>query len=203
MLLRVRAPRRFRNKRNATVKKNKKNGSWAYPTRYYGHQPTYYPQQNWAVEPEFLYPFQWEIWASPAGALNLKIRNSRWLLGLGRYFFGRISGWLFIPDIRHITIFLITLQLFSVRMSVCPSKRPYICLSVRPSICNMYELLLTYCYNTKYLRNYSFVRLFKGIFFVKYKSLNYRISFSGIIYAPLAYDKFLPCIFNLISWLID
>ncbi len=39
-------------------------------------------------------------------------------------------------------IFLIMIQLRSVRMFVCPSKRPNVCLSVRPSICNMYELLL-------------------------------------------------------------
>ena len=40
----------------------------------------------------------------------------------------------------------------------------------------MYELLLTYCYSTKNLRNYDFVCLFKVIFIVKYKRLNCRIS---------------------------
>ncbi len=40
----------------------------------------------------------------------------------------------------------------------------YVCLSVRTSFCNMYELLLTYCYSTKKLRNYAFDSLFKDIF---------------------------------------
>ena len=30
-------------------------------------------------------------------------------------------------------------------------------MSVRPSIINMYEMLLTFCYSTKNLRNYAFV----------------------------------------------
>ena len=63
---------------------------------------------------------------------------------------------------------------------------PFICISVQVSICisvctsvnlYMYELLRIYCYSTKNFRNYAFVCLFKGIFVVKYKRLNCRISF--------------------------
>ena len=57
-------------------------------------------------------------------------------------------------------------------MSLCPSKRLYVC----PSIFNMYKLLLTYCYSTKNLRNLAFVCVFKGIFVVKYKWINCRIT---------------------------
>ena len=71
---------------------------------------------------------------------------------------------------------LVTIQLQSDRMSVFLSKRPYICPSLRLSFCNMYELLLTYCYSTKNLRNHTFVCLFKRIFVVKYKRFNCRIS---------------------------
>ncbi len=39
----------------------------------------------------------------------------------------------------------------------------------------MYESLLNYCYNTKKFRNYAFVCLFKEIFVVEYKRLNYWI----------------------------
>ncbi len=39
--------------------------------------------------------------------------------------------------------------------SVCPSKCLYTCPSVRPSICNMNELLLTYCHSIMNLRNYD------------------------------------------------
>ncbi len=92
-------------------------------------------------------------------------------------------------DIRHITrrpdivvakinfviFFKIAIQLGSVRIPVCLSKRPYVCLSVRPSIWNMYELQLTYCNSTKNLRNYSFVSLLEGIIVVKYIRLNCRI----------------------------
>ena len=42
------------------------------------------------------------------------------------------------------------------------------------SVCT--NLLLTYCYSTKNLRNYDFVCLFKVIFLVRYKRLNCRIS---------------------------
>ena len=44
---------------------------------------------------------------------------------------------------------LIKLQLGPVRKLVSPS----VCSSVRPSIYNMHEVLLTYCYITKNLRN--------------------------------------------------
>ena len=57
-------------------------------------------------------------------------------------------------------------------MSVYPSKCPY----VRLSICNINDLLLSYCYINKNLRNLAFVFLFKGIFVVNYKILNCRIS---------------------------
>ena len=50
-------------------------------------------------------------------------------------------------------------------MSLCPSKRPY----VFPSIFNMHELLLTYCFSTKNLRNYDFVCLFKVILLLDIK----------------------------------
>ncbi len=61
-------------------------------------------------------------------------------------------------------------------MSVCPYKRPYECPSVRPSIFNMNELLQTYCYSTKNLRNYAFVCLFLGNRVDKYTGINARIS---------------------------
>ncbi len=48
-------------------------------------------------------------------------------------------------------------------MSVCPSKRLYVCPAVSSSIFYIYELLLTYYYITKNLKNYPFVCLFKGI----------------------------------------
>ena len=73
-------------------------------------------------------------------------------------------------------IVYLNLQLqYNKGWSVCPSKCPYLFMSVCPSIYNMYELLLTYCYRTKNLRNYAFVSLFKGIFVVKYKRLYCRI----------------------------
>ena len=72
---------------------------------------------------------------------------------------------------RDCTKFFILIQLESIAMSVRPSKRPYLCLSVSP-----YELLLTYCYTTKNLRNYAFVGLFKEIFVFKDKRLNCWIS---------------------------
>ncbi len=64
-----------------------------------------------------------------------------------------------------------TIKLGSVRMYVCPSKHPCTCLSVRPTICNMYELLLTYCYSTKNVRNYAFVSLFKRFLLINIKDL--------------------------------
>ena len=66
------------------------------------------------------------------------------------YFFGQIQdirfpGRIFAANEKFfVTTFLITIQLRSVRISICPS--------VRPSICNMYELLLIYCYSTKNLK---------------------------------------------------
>ena len=50
----------------------------------------------------------------------------------------------------------------------CSSKK-YNIIRVRPSICNLHGLLLTYCYSTKNLRNYSFVSLCKGIFLFNIK----------------------------------
>ncbi len=52
----------------------------------------------------------------------------------------------FMLDIRQIifvTKILVTVQLRTVRMSVYPSKRGYVCPSFFTSICNMNELLLT------------------------------------------------------------
>ncbi len=48
-----------------------------------------------------------------------------------------------IAKVNFLTLFLITIQLVSVRMSVCPSERSYVCLSEPSSIYNMYELLIT------------------------------------------------------------
>lgn len=65
---------------------------------------------------------------------------------------------------------------WSVRMFVCPSKRPYVFrMYVRQSL---YLWIFTnlLCYSTKNLRNYAFICLFKGIFVVKYKRLNGSIS---------------------------
>ncbi len=67
---------------------------------------------------------------------------------------------------------------------------PYICISVqtsivghpvRPSICNMYELVLTYCYSAKNLRNYSFICLFKKIFLLNCRISSRIIFISGIL----------------------
>ncbi len=80
---------------------------------------------------------------------------------------GRITGYC-----DRIIIFL------KIRLGYCvrPNDHLLVCPSVRPSIFNMYELLLTYYYGTKNLRNYAFSCLFKGIFIVKYKRLNCFIS---------------------------
>ena len=59
-------------------------------------------------------------------------------------------------DGSFIKKFLISIQLESVRMTECPS------------ICNMYELLITYCYSTKNLRYYASVCL-KGFLFLNLK----------------------------------
>ena len=83
-----------------------------------------------------------------------------------------------------VTKFLITIQLGSVRMSLCPY--------VRPSICYMHEVLLTYCYRTRNLRNYAMVCLFKRILVAQYKrlytfSLRYYLSCLGYTYLKLIY----------------
>ncbi len=44
----------------------------------------------------------------------------------------------------------------------------------------MYDLLPTYYYSTKNLRNFAFVCLFKGIFVVEYKRSGQMISIFGI-----------------------
>ncbi len=94
---------------------------------------------------------------------------------------GRISGRL--PDIRPDNWILqssakkfcnktFNYNSITVGPFVCMSVQTsiyYACLSVSPSICNIYVLLLTYCYRTNNLRNYAFVSLFKGIFVVNYK----------------------------------
>ena len=64
-------------------------------------------------------------------------------------------------------------NLFIIQLESVPIP---VCLSISPSIFYMYELLLTYCYCTKNLRNYALVCFFKGIFFVKNKRLNCWIS---------------------------
>ncbi len=71
-------------------------------------------------------------------------------------------------DIAVVKIYFITKILITIQLG-----------SVRLPICNMYELLLTYCYSTKNFKNYAFVSLSEEIFAVKY---NPRYSNSALIY---------------------
>ncbi len=78
----------------------------------------------------------------------------------------RIPGWItgyFRSKNKYCHKFFHCNTLGSVRMSVCPSKRPYVYMSVRPSICNVYEFLQTYC--TKNIWNYALS--VKRVLFVK------------------------------------
>ncbi len=91
---------------------------------------------------------------------------------------GRITGQ---SDITVKKKVFITIQSGSVRMSVLLSKRPYLYPSKRPYYVRLNVRQSVICSNIinlfqQYQENMFFFCLFKGIFVVKCKGLNYRIS---------------------------
>ena len=120
----------------------------------------------WPNDSEYNRPFIWQ------NTFLLRIEVAWFMVDRGLSIVWPVFFW---PDTGYLAGYCGRKQIFCHRIFnyniirvgpyVCPNVDMYIvCPSVRPPIFYMYELLLTYSYCTKNLRNYTFVCLFKRDF---------------------------------------